>query len=58
MTNEDRASLHAQIIGLQQKLTGNLMEDLVLRDKIHNLQMKLNGVKPMDTSVYCVGCGS
>ena len=58
MTNDEKALLHAEIIALQQKLTGNLMEDLALRDKIHNLQMKLNGIKPMDTSVDCVGCGS
>lgn len=58
MTNNDKALLHAQIVALQQKLTGNFVTDLDIKDNIHNLEMKLNGVKPMDTSIDCVGCGS
>jgi len=52
------ALLHAQIVGLEQKLTGNMIEDMPLRDKIHNLRMTLNGVKPTGSSIDCVGCGS
>ena len=29
-----------------------------LKDEIHNLEMKANGVKPMDSHFDCVGCGS
>ena len=28
------------------------------QDQIHNLEMKLKGVKPMDSHIDCVGCGS
>lgn len=34
------------------------MEDMEIRDKIHNLEMELNGVKPSDSLFECVGCGS
>ena len=27
-------------------------------DKIHNLEMQLKGIKPMNTEVDCIGCGS
>tara|TARA_R110002012_G_scaffold317513_1_gene534164 strand:+ start:2943 stop:3128 length:186 start_codon:yes stop_codon:yes gene_type:complete len=33
-------------------------KQLELADKIHNIQMKLNGVKPNTTYIDCVGCGS
>jgi hypothetical protein len=31
---------------------------LDILDEIHNIKMKLNGVKPMDSHVDCIGCGS
>ena len=46
------------IEGLQKQLTGDMMKDMNIRDEIHNLQMKLNGIKPMDSQVDCIGCGS
>jgi hypothetical protein len=51
-------SLHEQIDTLKLKLTGDLFADMDVKDEIHNLEMKLNGVKPMDTHIDCVGCGS
>ena len=47
-----------QIKELEQKLTGELLKDLEIRDKIHQLEMKLNNVKPTDSHFECVGCGS
>ena len=32
--------------------------DLEIKDKIHQLEMKLNNVKPTDSHIECVGCGS
>jgi len=52
------AELQNQIDGLKAALTGNLMEDMEIRDQIHNLEMKLNGVKPSNSEIDCVGCGS
>jgi hypothetical protein len=51
-------SLQEQIDTLKLKLTGDLFADMDIKDEIHNLEMKLNGVKPMDTHIDCVGCGS
>jgi len=59
MTNEDKSIIHAQIIGLQQKLTGNLMEDLETKDKIHKLNMQLNNITPScSLGEECENCGS
>ncbi len=51
-------SLQEQIDALKLKLTGDLFADMDIKDEIHNLEMKINGVKPMDTHIDCVGCGS
>lgn len=58
MTEEKRKEIQEAIEGLQNQLTGNMMQDMDIKDKIHNLQMKLKGVKPMDSHFDCVGCGS
>lgn len=50
--------LQAQIAALKASLTGDLFQDMETRDKIHNLEMKLNGVKPESSEFECVGCGS
>tara|TARA_Y100000592_G_scaffold79700_1_gene125746 strand:+ start:266 stop:424 length:159 start_codon:yes stop_codon:yes gene_type:complete len=47
-----------QIKELEEKLTGEFMNDLIIRNKIHQLEMKLNNVKPTDSHFNCVGCGS
>lgn len=50
--------LKNRIESLRGKLTGDMFNDMEVRDEIHNLEMKLNGVKPMDSHFDCVGCGS
>ena len=54
----DLQQIETEIKELNQQLTGNMMEDMEIRDKIHNLEMKVKGIKPMDTRIDCVGCGS
>ncbi len=54
----DLEQIETEIKELNQQLTGNMMEDMEIRDKIHNLEMKVKGIKPMDTRIDCVGCGS
>jgi hypothetical protein len=51
-------NLHQELEDLKGQLTGDMFQDMDIKDKIHNLEMKLNGVKPMDTHIDCVGCGS
>jgi hypothetical protein len=50
--------LQTQIDHLKNTLTGDFMQDMEIRDKIHNLEMELNGVKPSNSEFECVGCGS
>ena len=58
MSEVQLQDLEAQISELKSQLTGDMFADMELRDKIHNLEMKLKGVKPMDSSIDCIGCGS
>lgn len=47
-----------EINKLTAQLTGEMFHDMEIKDQIHNLQMKMNGVKPEDSHIDCVGCGS
>ncbi|MEB2783046.1 hypothetical protein [Algoriphagus persicinus] len=47
-----------QIQMLEAQITGDMFADMEIRDKIHNLKMERDGVKPTDSSIDCVGCGS
>ena len=53
-----KEEIQNEIIELNLQLTGDLFADMDLKDKIHNLEMKMNGVKPSDSHIDCVGCGS
>jgi hypothetical protein len=55
---ENELTLAEKIVELQAQLTGDMFADMDLKDQIHNLEMKLKGVKPMDSHFDCVGCGS
>lgn len=43
---------------LKQKLTGDMMQDMDIKQEIHELEMKMNGTKPTDSHFDCIGCGS
>lgn len=58
MSEVQLKDLEAEISELKSQLTGDMFADMDLRDQIHNLEMKLKGVKPMDSSIDCIGCGS
>ena len=55
MTAEE---IQSQIEELESQLTGDMFSDMEIKDKIHNLKMKLNGTRPMNSEIECVGCGS
>ncbi len=60
MPEGERSTLNGKIILLEQnkKNTDDFIEQMTIADEIHNIQMKLNGVKPTDSSIDCIGCGS
>ena len=58
MTQEERDDVIGAISSLEKQLTGEMFEDMRIKDTIHNLQMKLNGTKPTDSHFDCIGCGS
>lgn len=53
-----REKIKEKIEKLNSQLTGDMAQDMKIRNEIHNLQMKLDGVKPIDTKIDCEGCGS
>ena len=55
MSQED---MKEEIAKLEEQLTGDMFQDMETRDKIHNLEMKMKGVKPEDSHFDCIGCGS
>lgn len=58
LTAEETLSLESEIKELESKLTGDMFADMNIKDKIHNLKMKLNGTRPISSEIECVGCGS
>lgn len=42
----------------QKENAVSFVEELDIAEKIYNIQMKLNGVKPTDSHIDCIGCGS
>lgn len=54
----EATTIQLELDKLKSQLTGDMFQDMELKDEIHNLEMKLNGVKPMDSHFDCVGCGS
>ncbi len=58
MDTQLKDQLTQEIDDLKSKLSGDMFKDMEIKDKIHNLEMKLNGTKPTDSSIDCIGCGS
>jgi hypothetical protein len=50
--------IEEEIESLKAKLTGDMFMDMDLKDRIHNLELKKTGVKPVSSEIDCVGCGS
>ena len=48
--------INEEIKKLESKLTGDMFKDMEVREKIHQLKMKLNNVKPTNSHFECVGC--
>ena len=58
MTPEERKEVEKAIESLSGQLTGEMFQDMRIKDSIHNLEMELKGIKPTDSHFDCVGCGS
>lgn len=54
----NKKELEVKIADLEKQLTGDMFQDMEIRDEIHNLEMKIKGVKPEDSHFDCIGCGS
>jgi hypothetical protein len=48
--------IEKKIEELERKLTGNMIEDMEIRNEIHQLRMKLHNIKPNESYFECVGC--
>lgn len=60
MTQDEKQHLLQQLQVLEQKKneTTDFMEQMEIAGDIHAIEMKLNNIKPTDSSMECEGCGS
>lgn len=58
LTTDEQIALDNEITTLEASLTGDMFADMDIKDKIHNLKMKLEGIRPNNSEIECVGCGS
>ena len=58
MTQHEQYDIQTEIAFYESTLTGDMMQDMDARIAIHILKMKLNGTKPTDSHVDCIGCGA
>ncbi len=58
LTKDKQTALEQNITKLEEILTGDMFADMNIKDEIHNLKMKLEGIRPANSEVDCVGCGS
>ena len=58
LSEKEVQELDQQITMLESQKTGDMFADMELMDKIHNLKMKRDGVRPANSEIECVGCGS
>jgi hypothetical protein len=58
MSETQVAEINNQISVLETQITGDMFADMEIRDQIHNLKMKRDGIKPEGSEFECVGCGS
>jgi|TARA_R110002167_G_scaffold309620_3_gene514531 hypothetical protein len=54
----EETELKMRIEKLEKLLTGDMMQDMDVKDEIHNIEMELSGTKPTDSHFDCIGCGS
>ncbi len=58
LTSSEIQEINDQITALEGQKSGDMFADMEIMDNIHNLKMKREGVRPADSQVECVGCGS
>ena len=60
MTQQERDLLIREVEDLKSNKdsTTDFIESMDIADKIHNIEMKLNGIRPTDSYVECIGCGA
>jgi len=58
LTTTEIQEITDQIAQLEAQKTGEMFADMEIMDKIHNLKMKREGVRPAESQIGCVGCGS
>ncbi len=53
-----KEELLSRLEELKDALTGDMIEDMNIRNEMHQIEMQLNDIRPMDSAFECEGCGS
>ena len=49
---------YIEAVKMMKELSDDFEEQMMFADVINKYEMKLKGIKPTDSYVECVGCGS
>ena len=58
LTEAEVRDINRQITELEVQKTGDMFTDMEILDNIHNLKMKRDGIRPANSEIECIGCGS
>tara|TARA_R110000824_G_scaffold7767_8_gene35064 strand:+ start:2955 stop:3137 length:183 start_codon:yes stop_codon:yes gene_type:complete len=60
MSEQEKKELTEQVevLKIEVENSTDMFESMDIANKIHTIEMKLNGVKPTDSYIECIGCGS
>jgi len=53
-----KEELLSRLEELRDALTGDMIEDMNIRNEMHQIEMELNETRPQDSFMDCEGCGS
>jgi len=56
--HKDEMIVALENLRVKKSETNDFIEQMNIADEIHNIEMKLKGIKPTDSYIECVGCGS
>ena len=54
----DKQELLIRLEELKDSLTGDMIQDMNIRNEMHLIEMQLNETRPQDSFIDCEGCGS
>lgn len=58
LTKAEKTTLLNRLTELRTRLTGDMFNDMAIKEEMHAIEMQLNNVRPDNGYFECEGCGS